>query len=768
MTLSKYFFLFAFAFNILFIPLDKNFYTFTEAKTYIFHIFIIFSFLSLLINQVIREDFSLQRFEYIGVSLKEIIKNPLYSFFFTVILIIFGIICSTILSPIPYVSFFGGSYNRNGYSAYDILTLLTAMCIVPYIFKNILSLRLLLMLIVVMSFFTSIYGLSEIFGVEPIQFVEKQDRVNSTFGNTLSFSSFTAMSIPITLSFLYFKNYSKWYWVTGAGVLLGLQFSSLWLTASRGPWIAVIISMIIFIFLSQKLKLFKNIHNLIPKLLGLIIISSSIILILSFAPKGEIIEGNDPGQISTYRLKRIIPEVVSPNANLTNTNIQGGLTGRLQIWKGTFKLLSSWDTPNTENTVTKLLSPIFGVGPDLFVYSFHFVMEPQTKLINVEHAHSYYLQILIEIGIFNFLLFNILFLIVIFLGLQIIRNQQSQSNKLSLIILTAIMPAVISKLIEMIIGVPRIEDLSTLFILMGSIVALYKINFHKIQHNNKKVTNKSFLFSKLQNFLFVTIISVVLIYTIVHWDLKRIYASRLAAASMKMTDSYDKFHTMKKATELAPLHEKIIRSHAQSISLRAELESEKFNNEEAILWAEMSKSVLEKYENIDPYEWDIQLALAVVVNSLWDLGATEYADEIKQRNLYISNQYPAFPLISSLSSIALAKTGNIYEAEILADKVIEIEQKISFDVLPEKEKEPFSQAWYAKGFIMLKLGYINDSIVAMNTAIEKSPLSESAGHSHYFLSKIYEDEFNDIEKANFHSEESQKIYQNLKDKKNNQ
>ncbi len=95
MTLSKYFFLFAFAFNILFIPLDKNFYTFTEAKTYIFHIFIIFSFLSLLINQVIREDFSLQRFEYIGVSLKEIIKNPLYSFFFTVILIIFGIICST-------------------------------------------------------------------------------------------------------------------------------------------------------------------------------------------------------------------------------------------------------------------------------------------------------------------------------------------------------------------------------------------------------------------------------------------------------------------------------------------------------------------------------------------------------------------------------------------------------------------------------------------------------------------------------------------------
>ena len=120
MTLSKYFFLFAFAFNILFIPLDKNFYTFTEAKTYIFHIFIIFSFLSLLINQVIREDFSLQRFEYIGVSLKEIIKNPLYSFFFTVILIIFGIICSTILSPIPYVSFFGGSYNRNGYSAYDI------------------------------------------------------------------------------------------------------------------------------------------------------------------------------------------------------------------------------------------------------------------------------------------------------------------------------------------------------------------------------------------------------------------------------------------------------------------------------------------------------------------------------------------------------------------------------------------------------------------------------------------------------------------------
>ena len=76
MAVSKYLFFFAVAFNIIFIPIDKNFYTFTEVKTYIFHSFILLSLLSLLINLIIKDDFNISRFMDIRISFLEVIKKP--------------------------------------------------------------------------------------------------------------------------------------------------------------------------------------------------------------------------------------------------------------------------------------------------------------------------------------------------------------------------------------------------------------------------------------------------------------------------------------------------------------------------------------------------------------------------------------------------------------------------------------------------------------------------------------------------------------------
>ena len=749
MAVSKYLFFLAVAFNIIYIPIDKNFYSFTEVKTYIFHSFILLSLLSLLINLIIKDDFNISRLMDIRISFFEMIKKPYNLFILILVLIVFCTICSTLLSPVPYSSFFGASYSRNGYSTYDILTLLTAMSLVPYIFKNLLSIKLLSFLLIIISIITSFYGLLETFGYQPLEFIETKDRINSTFGNTLNFSSFTVMIIPLTLSTIFFKNFSRWIWTIPIGLILGLQISIVWITASRGSWIALILSLIFFILFSIKIKI-NNYKKIILKSISIIIISLSTLIIIQLLP------GNSSNDISSYRLSTTIPEVTSPQKNLNSTNISGGLTGRFQIWNGTMKLVKSWYTPVEEHGIKKALRPIFGVGPDLFVYSFHFVIEPQTKLINVEHAHNYYLHLLIELGFLNLLLSLLLFLSIIFMGINLIKKDFS-NDKNYLILLTGLLSAFLAKLVEMMVGVPRIEDLSILFIIMGMIISIYKINDKNNNKNNNKSTSNKFL-----NLVFFSIFSIFIIGIIIHWDIRRSYASGLAALSEKTTDEYDKFHLMKRAASLAPTHEKIIINHAQTVSLRAQQESENMNNEEAIIWAEMARHILLKYEEKEPFEWDIQLALAVIVNNLYDLGVTEYYDEVQHRNLYISNQYPAYPTILTMASIALARSDNLYDAEILANRVIEIEENLSFDILSDKEKASFAGARYSKGYILAQLGYYKESVESLFEATKRSPTSEAAANSHLLLSQIYIDQFKDEEKANFHFNEYLNITKKLK------
>ena len=628
------------------------------------------------------------------------------------------------------------------------------MSLVPYIFKNLLSLKLLSFLLIIISIITSFYGLLETFGYQPLEFIETKDRINSTFGNTLNFSSFTVMVIPLTLSTIFFKTFSRWIWTIPIGLILGLQISIVWITASRGSWIALILSLIFFILISIKIKINTENNKIILKLISIIIISLSTLITIQSLPS------NSSNEISTYRLSTTIPEVTNPQKRLNNTNISGGLTGRFQIWNGTMKLVKSWDTPVEEHGIKKALRPIFGVGPDLFVYSFHFVIEPQTKLINVEHAHNYYLHLLIELGFINLLLFSLLFLTIIIMGLSLI-NKHLSNDKNYLIVLTGLLSAFLAKLVEMMVGVPRIEDLSILFIIMGMIISIYKINDKKNDKKNIKKNNK-YTSKKFFNLVILSIFSVCIIGIIIHWDIRRSYASGLAALSEKTTDEYDKFHLMKRAANLAPLREKIIINHAQTVSLRAQLESKNKNNEEAIIWAEMARDILLKYEEKEPFEWDIQLALAVIVNSLYDIGATEYYDELQRRNLYISNQYPAYPTVLTMASIALARSDNLYDAEILANRVIEIEENISFDILSDKEKASFAGARYSKGYILAQLGYYNESVESLFEATKKSPSSEAAANSHLLLSQIYLDQFKDEEKANFHFNEYLSISEKLK------
>ncbi len=199
-ALSRYIFFLAITLTIVYIPIGYSFFSFSEPKTYFLHIFVILCIVILLIHKFILGNVNLFDNDYFNGSLLEIVRNPIKLFGLISILLVFGIICSTILSPIPYLSFFGASYSRTGYSGYDLLTVIMIMVIVPHLFNNLKSIRSLYLLLITLSLFTCVYGMAETLGFSPIEFKESTDRVHSTFGNTINFSSFIAMMVPVTLS----------------------------------------------------------------------------------------------------------------------------------------------------------------------------------------------------------------------------------------------------------------------------------------------------------------------------------------------------------------------------------------------------------------------------------------------------------------------------------------------------------------------------------------------------------------------------------------
>jgi tetratricopeptide (TPR) repeat protein len=129
------------------------------------------------------------------------------------------------------------------------------------------------------------------------------------------------------------------------------------------------------------------------------------------------------------------------------------------------------------------------------------------------------------------------------------------------------------------------------------------------------------------------------------------------------------------------------------------------------------------------------------------MGATEYTNENKNRHLYIANQYPAYPQILGISSVAVAKSGDLLNAELLANNAINMEPMT----------KPFAKPWYTKGFVMYKLGYTAEAVDALNKAIESEPFTETAAKAHSTLSVIYSEKFKATEKAAFHAERSNQI-----------
>ena len=180
--------------------------------------------------------------------------------------------------------------------------------------------------------------------------------VTASFQHYNDYASFLVVALSLSLALLIPKQ--KKIYNFGLYLLIGLTIASLLLTFSRGSWLAFVLSLVLMLFISRKVK------KIFP------ILAAFIILIISLPGTKE------------------------------RVDFTFGVTGdadRFIVWRSAARMIKE--------------NPFLGKGLGTFMDYFHKYV-PQ---LFVQYAHNCYLQIWAEAGIFS-LLFFLIFLSLLLLG----------------------------------------------------------------------------------------------------------------------------------------------------------------------------------------------------------------------------------------------------------------------------------------------------------------------------------------------------------------
>ena len=454
-----------------------------------------------------------------------------------------------------------------------------------------------------------------------------------------------------------------------------------------------------------------------------------------------------------------LPRAISIGTSLsstgTSTDIQGGLAGRFNIWGSTLKLATQWDVPIEEPVVNSMLRPAFGFGQDMFVYSFPFASKPQTQLALLDNTHNYELQILMEqgfVGLLGFIGFTGLLVVAAF---AIVRRFRTAGRGIDItgILLLALLPAMVGKLVELQTGVPRVSDLAMTFALFGAAIALYELGNRQLAATDtapseKPSTDRSSLALTASNqmvlgstLLAAVLATAALLTIFVGWDMRRLSASVTLANGHDSPVLDVRARAWADAQARAPERESFTHNLSEQYVKVAKEQRALGNENESMRLILIGRDLLLEYEKRDPLEWDAQIGLSKIAADLAEWGNLEYSQELADRSRRIVELYPSYPTLVGTAATAMTSVG-LHEAAIeFADLAIAVEDST----------QPWSKAWYAKGRSLFELGREEEAIAVLLTATEKQPGAEGALLAHKVLSEIYrirgEEELSNIHKA---------------------
>ena len=666
-------------------------------------------------------------------------RNPARWAVIAAIVMLSSQVLSTLLSPLPTISFYGGDENYSGNNLYDSLSLTILFLAVVFKFRTRERLDRLVWVLITSATIAAAYGVAQNFGWDPIG-GRLATRVVSSFGNTINFAAYLVMAVPPTaaMALREFRYKSRWRIVLV--IALALQFAGLYFSGSRGPYVGVAAGILTLFAVTFFIMGWRNVAKLSVVILGSAVIAAALVMI--------------PSSQKEDRLNRVLSigdQVTGFGSTGSASTTLGGLEGRFHIWNTTMKIAEDWDLPEEQSSLSETMRPLFGLGPEMYRYAFPLVGQPQSNLELTAHAHNYPLQVLMGRGFVGLLLLITFSGLLVTAGGGVIRNMRraAQPFDARVVLLLAMVSAFVGKMVESQTGVARISDLTMTFAVAGGVIALCELITEPVDMTQSQtrpsrvgfsISRQAWLGLSLSITAIVTVLASLLV---ISWDVRRLSTTFQIANTSSSQDGEIVLKGWTNAQKSAPERLELTMWLADKYFVSAKTAWSEGHQDDAYRKALKARELLLSFEETDPFRQATQFSLAKTSTTLVDWGYTDFTNEMRTRYLKIANNNPSYPFHVATAATAMVRIGDNDKAIELAERVIQT----------ESVTKPWAAAWYAKGVALLNMGSEDRAITTLITATMKEPGTPAAKLAHSVLAFIYERQ-GDHEQAKYHNDQA--------------
>jgi tetratricopeptide (TPR) repeat protein len=348
----------------------------------------------------------------------------------------------------------------------------------------------LLWAIAIMGVMISGYSWAQFYGHDAFNLREIPGGVmlGSTMGNSILAGSVLLMSITLSLAAatmaLGRPERSGWFWIKLGlwVVIITFQLTALVFAFNRGPWGGTIVAVMALLGLVAAFVGWRSFARMSLVLLLAIALTVALMLKPPPVPTGE------PIEIKTEFIHQIYPAPAETLAvssfatgqisTVTSAGRQvggGGLSGRIEIWQASARLIVGRPWFDFDRASIPLLRPLIGYGPDMFKYTYLLERSPRGPdrvLISERFAHNFLIHQTVELGILGLLTTLGLFVAPVLVGgYQLFLRGRGRSTFHNLV-LVGILAALAGRFVEQSVGVAAVSDLTIFWVLLGIMVAL--------------------------------------------------------------------------------------------------------------------------------------------------------------------------------------------------------------------------------------------------------------------------------------------------------
>ena len=709
-------------------------YAFGEFKTFALHLGGILITAGLTAESISRQ-FGVQRSR---LNFDLIRRSPASLAITGLILLLVTQILSLIMSPLPHASFFGLHDGFNGFNVYDWISMSVVMLGVSLKIRTVERLELLVNILVLVGALTAVYGLAQHFGWDGFAGRQASSRILSSFGNTLNFAGFLVITIPLTISLFVSDRWRKPHLVSIAVLLVGIQLSAAWFTGGRGAYLAIFVGIIVLLFLLAKAKG----STILLRTVGLVTISGLLAALVIIAPSPNPSEG-------LARLTSIDDEFSQLLTEQTSSGT-GAFTGRSEIWKTAFSLILDPEVPQHESQLITRLRTVFGFGPDMFVHSYALRMEPRIEVQNQVNAHNIVLHMLVTTGLLGFTALVIVIAGFALIGVNVFSRitNTDQSFDSRLLLLLVFFAVLVGKSIELLAGIPRVDDLVPLVAIIGATIAACSIVEDRslpsnTAKNQSRLRNGDRSSGGRRIQIGIGLFGLITLMTLfVTWDIPRMKSTMIVTSAKSVAGTAESGEIYLEANRHEPQRMYYVNKLTPAFldASTSAFEDGRLDDANEFLFRlrELWLGIAER----DPYDFTSQVMLAKIMTIIYERGNTEFSKELIDRHSKIVSYFPGYPVLVGTASTVAASVGD-YESAILFAKQA---------IADESRTVELSRTWYAKGISLFVLGFEEEGISDLLIATTKRPGSEDARNAHRALDKIYRDR-GDVIQADFHSAE---------------